>query len=91
MATEKLVELLDETFSHQYDKNLCITARITANFLIDNGATIPVRCKNCAWSQQGDGVYYCINPDGLDNYAKPDDFCSYGEQRTEDESCYEID
>ena len=41
----------------------------------------PVRCKDCAWSMRDDDVYYCINPDGLDNYAKPDDFCSYGERR----------
>ena len=42
-----------------------------------------VRCKDCAWSMRDDDVYYCINPDGLDNYAKPDDFCSYGERRTD--------
>lgn len=43
-----------------------------------------VRCKDCAWSMRDDDVYYCINPDGLDNYAKPDDFCSYGERKDND-------
>lgn len=37
---EKLVEILDESFDHQYDKNLVITARNTANDLIANGVTI---------------------------------------------------
>lgn len=43
-----------------------------------------VRCKDCGYwmkDDPSDDVGYCINPDGLDNYAKPDDFCSYGERR----------
>ena len=45
-----------------------------------------VRCNNCGYwmkDDPSDNVGYCINPDGLDNYAKPDDFCSYGERRTD--------
>lgn len=40
-----------------------------------------VRCKDCiCWMKDDpiDNFGYCINPDGIDNYAKPDDFCSYG-------------
>ena len=37
---EKLIELLDETFDKQYDRNLVITARNTADHLIANGVTI---------------------------------------------------
>ena len=37
---EKLIELLDETFDKQYDKNLVITARNTADHLIANGVTV---------------------------------------------------
>ena len=37
---EKLIELLNETFEKQYDKNLVITAYSTANHLIANGVTV---------------------------------------------------
>ena len=40
-----------------------------------------VRCQECKWWQEDDDVGHCDNPDGLDNYAKPDDFCSYGERK----------
>ena len=40
-----------------------------------------VRCRECKWGQEDDDIGHCDNPDGLDNYAKPDDFCSYGEQK----------
>ena len=43
-----------------------------------------VRCKDCAWNMKDDSEHYCINPDGLDNYTKPDDFCSYGERKGND-------
>lgn len=41
-----------------------------------------VRCQECKhWGgvdEYGDG--YCKNPDGIDNIAKENDFCSYGER-----------
>ena len=40
-----------------------------------------VRCRECKWWQEDDDIGHCDNPDGLDNYAKPEDFCSYGERR----------
>ena len=53
--------------------------------LIEKAPTIDavpvVRCRECKWWQEDDDVGYCDNPDGLDNYAKPDDFCSYGERK----------
>lgn len=42
-----------------------------------------VRCKDCRHWVVNDDVGYCDNPDGLDNYARPEDFCSYGERRTD--------
>lgn len=61
--------------------------------LIDDATTVDavevVRCKDCKyWGQDvcsytGDDESFCTNPDGLDNYAHPDDFCSYGERRTD--------
>lgn len=40
-----------------------------------------VRCKDCRHWVVNDDVGYCDNPDGLDNYARPEDFCSYGERK----------
>lgn len=40
-----------------------------------------VRCCECKWWHEDDDVGYCDNPDGLDNYAKPDEFCSYRERK----------
>ena len=46
-----------------------------------------VRCKDCKyWGQDvcsfsGDDESFCTNPNGLDNYAHPEDFCSYGERK----------
>ena len=39
-----------------------------------------VRCRECKWWQEDGDIGHCDNPDGLDNYAKPEDFCSYGEK-----------
>ena len=53
--------------------------------LIEKAPTIDavpvVRCLECKWWHEDDDVGHCDNPDGLDNYAKPDDFCSYGERK----------
>ena len=40
-----------------------------------------VRCRECKWWQEDDDIGHCDNPDGLDNYAKPEDFCSCGERK----------
>ena len=40
-----------------------------------------VRCRECKWWHEDDDVGHCDNPDGLDNYAKQDDFCSYRERK----------
>ena len=40
-----------------------------------------VRCREGKWWQEDDDIGHCDNPDGLDNYAKPDDFCSYGKRK----------
>ena len=62
-----------------------------AEYLINNGVRIPVRCKDCkhcrtaSWGErfcarkQADGVYA-----ELSNLSE-DDFCSYGERRTDDD------
>ena len=42
-----------------------------------------VRCKQCEdWKHAaGEEVGYCTNPNGLDNYAEPNGFCSYGRRK----------
>ena len=50
-----------------------------------------VRCKGCIWwypREYGSAIGRCENPyNGLANeYIEDDDFCSYGERKTDDES-----
>ena len=95
---EKLIELLSENIS-EFCKLSVIrgTTKITAitldadrfaGHLIANGVTIPVRCKDCR--------YYIPKVDGTVGFCKcgevcgylttmrvADDFCSYGERRTD--------
>ena len=42
-----------------------------------------VRCKGCKHWRPDDDIGHCENPDGLDNYALPNDFCSYGERKND--------
>ena len=59
-------------------KENCL-AEIEAAQTVD--AVEVVRCLECKWWQEDDDIGHCDNPDGLDNYAKPEDFCSYGERK----------
>jgi hypothetical protein len=72
------------------DADLCATCgeHHTAEDVIMMIKTAPtvdavpvVRCWECKWWQEDDDIGHCDNPDGLDNYAKPDDFCSYGKRK----------
>ena len=43
-----------------------------------------VRCKDCKWATKSTelpGWYMCKCEEAFDYYAKPDDFCSYGERK----------
>ena len=56
--------------------------------ILDNAPTIDavpvVRCRECKYWRKytcihtGQDEGYCVNPDGLDKLAHPEDFCSYG-------------
>ena len=63
----------------------CYRVNSVVDHLIANGVTIPVRCKECVWCEKGkDYEPYCSHPtDGMYN-VQMDDFCSYGERRTDD-------
>ena len=72
---EKLIELV-------LRMDITDNAGNIVDFLIANGVTIPVRCKDCANCQHKtplDG-FFCK---GFRVLVKPDDFCSYGERRTD--------
>ena len=78
------------------DADLCATCgeHHTAEDVIMMIKTAPtvdaapvVRCRECKWWQEDDDIGHCDNPDGLDNYAKHDDFCSYGEREEGADGC----
>ena len=55
-----------------------------ADHLIANDVTIPVRCKGCKHFG-GHGACHCHAADenGTPIFVREDDFCSYGERRTD--------
>ena len=73
------------------------TSEWLADYLITNGVTIPVRCKDCMWARPKDHreptdtprelICQCAHhhpipaPWHARMAVKPDDFCSYGEIR----------
>lgn len=67
---EKLVELLSEYHSGNYDE-----AQRIADHLLDNGVVVlPCRCKDCKYSD----VAYC---NGGKTKSKTDIWCVYNEDR----------
>ena len=76
---EKLIELLRTGINN--DLNAFAKTEEIADYLIANGATIPVRCKDCKhFIQEEHGCnhfgYYSHTP-----WVDEVDFCSYGERR----------
>ena len=90
---EKLIELLNKvqdygTKNTYEEHSITVESKnnkTVADHLIANGVTIPVRCKDCKWYTLKRNVAYnghfC---DKIIEFVKPDDFCSYGERRTDD-------
>ena len=93
---EKLRELLNHFDEHcvadyqcescpaKDDEMDCQTAARAA-FLVDNGVTIPVFCKECVHRKER----VCFNPSAgmwVGVELKDSDFCSYGERRTDNGS-----
>lgn len=78
---EKLIELIQSAVGG------CDTywASLIADHIIANGVTIPVRCKDCSYWEKATankkGFLICP-ASGMEIMA--DDFCSYGERRTDD-------
>ena len=84
---EKMVNLLCEANSISVDAELFEDSsyaqqlEIEADFLIANGVTIPVRCKDCKhWCED---TLSCMCGNHYDDNWYGEDFCSYGERRTD--------
>lgn len=43
-----------------------------------------VRCKECKYERDGEEFMWCEHPNGLDSIVKPDDYCSYGERKSDE-------
>ena len=79
---EKLIEILSVPI---YPHELVDPIEAVADYLIDNGVTIPVRCKDCKHYDK-DALWCDINSPQLSeshmNWYE-DDYCSAGERRTD--------
>ena len=88
---EKLIELLHSGVRcpgpvasctdcpHQSLDTPCDEFGATADMLIENGVTIPVRCKDCKHMGETKFVLHWCHAWG--NRVKEDGFCSYGERK----------
>ncbi len=71
-------ELIDhQAMSHpDYDSDKSLAA--CADFLIANGVTLPVRCKDCLYGDPCKEGFQCMHDHGLVELCNGNDFCSYG-------------
>ena len=83
---EKLIELLEKAKETYYSQLLIrgltsreLTVEFAADYLIEHGATIPVRCKDCIYNKNGS----CYNSEELDLFYNKDFYCAYGEREEE--------
>ena len=73
---EKLIELLEEAPGHA--NNEVYSFREIAVFLVANGVTIPVKCKDCKWWHD----QRCTNINGANCLIfNPHWFCCSGERK----------
>lgn len=73
---EQLVAILEKAgYLSQYPGTM-------ARILMENGVVIPVRCKDCRYCQSDSVGLWCFND--YEHNLQPDDYCSYGERRTND-------
>jgi hypothetical protein len=91
LMREKLMRLIASKPELLINLNTSITRLFKlAEYLIENGVTIPVRCKDCRNYDNSEGICWCklnskFYPGGYDWHSFPEDgYCSYGERRTDD-------
>ena len=74
-----------EAIGEDREMSLAEWEEIMVDALIANGVTIPVRCKDCQYWENGkDYEPYCNHWGNMMAGTEADDFCSYGERRTDD-------
>ena len=82
---EKLIDLAHDYFDSVpwYADIADLNPEELTDHLIANGVTIPVRCKDCKRAQQyeADHEVFCYF---IGAYMGNNNFCSYGERRTDD-------
>ncbi len=86
---EKLIELAQDYFDSVpwYADIADLNPEKLADHLIANGVTIPVRCKDCkhlVLTEEGEhNPNDCVCDYYMTDGLTDNDFCSYGERRTE--------
>lgn len=73
---ERLIEILRVPI---YPHELADPAEVVADYLLDNGVTIPVRCNDCKWYKPKGGV--AGQKTIICSYQPKDFFCAYGERK----------
>lgn len=80
----KLIEILSVPIHPRIGAD---PAEVVADYLLDNGVTIPVRCKDCKhWAFTCDNMGDCQNPrfaipDTVDPTMCAHEFCALGERK----------
>ena len=74
---EKLIKILRvPIFPHE----LADTTEAVADYLLDNDVVPVVRCKDCKYWKDFNGLKNCVHLNGLDA-ACADDYCSSGSRK----------
>ena len=85
---ERLIELLKQIPKNAYRALYAYEDYDEfADYLLDHGVRIPVRCEKCKWSQDAKmSDPRCKHPDSRTPWGcLPGDFCNNGERKDEEE------
>ena len=82
---ERLMEILRNPIYPHLDAD---PIEALADYLIDSGVVLPIHCKDCKhWTYDNyHKHHYCSNAMGLRYVCPENNFCSYGERRTDAET-----
>lgn len=77
---EKLIELVHNARINALWHNAPNQSEYMTDMLINDGVTIPVRCKDCKWRDyhENNGFYLCYDNS---RYVELDGFCAWGERK----------
>ena len=80
---EKLIDLISDIVDFLGWDNI----KDLADYLIENGVRIPVRCEECEHRDEDGDICYYHSSFGDDKicYTCPDDYCSYGKPKEKGE------